>query len=173
MRDVPSFPMHGIIARASWYPSVVLPQFYIRPTTANPPVQPAVQYSIRSLEWGLPTRWRLSAGISVERYSAPAGWCAPTRVRSGKRSKARSCLPGRSYLFGAPSCPTRIGRYISELGNTGFDGTPEYLAEGVSLDIPTAHGQKLTTLLAQLSGGTIRPEHLRRGGSRASMGRDF
>lgn len=49
------------------------------------------------------------------------------------------------------------GRYISELGNAGFDGTPEYLPEGVRLNVPTAHGQKLTTLLAQLSGGTIQP----------------
>lgn len=50
------------------------------------------------------------------------------------------------------------GRYLSELANAGFAGTPEYLGEGVRVSVVTPKGKDLTALFAQLSGGTITPE---------------
>ncbi|MDY5133809.1 YigZ family protein [Actinotignum urinale] len=47
------------------------------------------------------------------------------------------------------------GRYISELNNAGYTFTPNYLAEGVSISIPTANGEKLQSELAAMSQGTL------------------
>lgn len=50
------------------------------------------------------------------------------------------------------------GRYLAELDNAGLPGTPDYQGHGVILTVPTSDGATLASLLAKLSGGTVRPK---------------